>query len=144
MLERSLKTLNLRVKCQSENALIMARYLKGNSSISKVYYPGLESHPNHALAKKQMKGFGAMLSFELKEGIDALAFQRKLTLIKPSMSLAGVESTMLNPAVASHALLGAEERANQGITDGLIRFSVGIEETEDLIADIEQALDKIN
>lgn len=144
MLERSLKTLNLRVKCQSENALIMARYLKGNSSISKVYYPGLESHPNHALAKKQMKGFGAMLSFELKEGIDALAFQRKLTLIKPSMSLAGVESTMLNPAVASHALLGAEERANQGITDGLIRFSVGIEETEDLIADIEQALEKIN
>jgi cystathionine beta-lyase len=144
MLERSLKTLNLRVKCQSENALIMARYLKGNSSISKVYYPGLESHPNHALAKKQMKGFGAMLSFELKEGIDALAFQRKLTLIKPSMSLAGVESTMLNPAVASHALLGAEERVNQGITDGLIRFSVGIEETEDLIADIEQALDKIN
>ena len=142
MLERSLKTLNLRVKCQSENALIMARYLSSNQSISKVYYPGLESHPNHELAKKQMKGFGGMLSFELKEGIDTLEFQRKLQLIKSSMSLAGVESTMLNPAVASHALLGEEERANQGITDGLIRFSVGIEETEDLIADIEQALEK--
>jgi cystathionine beta-lyase len=143
MLERSLKTLNLRVKCQSDNALIMARYLSSNSSISKVYYPGLESHPNHELAKKQMKGFGGMLSFELNEGIDAVEFQRKLQLIKPSMSLAGIESTMLNPAVASHALLGAEERANQGITDGLIRFSVGIEETKDLIADIEQALEII-
>ena len=143
MLERSLKTMNLRVKCQSDNALIMARYLSTNPSISKVYYPGLESHPNHALAVKQMKGFGGMLSFELIDGIDALAFQRKLQLIKPSMSLAGVESTVLNPAVASHALLGAEERAKQGITDGLIRFSVGIEEAKDLIADIEQALEKI-
>jgi len=143
MLERSLKTLNLRVKCQSENAGIMARYLVRNPNISKVYYPGLESHPNHQLAKKQMKGFGGMLSFELKDGIDAVEFQRKLQLIKPSMSLAGVESTMLNPAVASHALMGAEERKKQGITDGLIRFSVGIEETEDLIADIEQALEKI-
>ena len=142
MLERSLKTMNLRVKCQSENAMKMATYLESNSTISKVYYPGLKSHPDHELAKKQMKGFGGMLSFELKEEIDAMEFQRKLELIKPSMSLAGVESTMLNPAVASHALMGAEERKNQGITDGLIRFSVGIEETEDLIADIEQALEK--
>ena len=142
MLERSLKTLNLRVRCQSENAGAMARYLEANSHVAKVYYPGLESHSDHALAKKQMKGFGGMLSFELKEGIDVQAFQRALQLIKPSMSLAGVESTVLNPAVASHALMGAEERANQGITDGLIRFSVGIEETEDLIADIEQALKK--
>jgi cystathionine beta-lyase len=143
MLERSLKTLNLRVKCQSENAGIMARYLVSNPNISKVYYPGLESHPDHQLAKKQMKGFGGMLSFELKDGIDVEEFQRKLRLIKPSMSLAGIESTVLNPAVASHALMGAEERANQGITDGLIRFSVGIEETEDLIADIEQALSSL-
>jgi cystathionine beta-lyase len=143
MLERSLKTMNLRVKCQSENALKMANYLESNPNIAKVYYPGLESHPNHELAKKQMKGFGGMLSFELNKGIDAMEFQRKLQLIKPSMSLAGVESTMLNPAVASHALLSPEERANQGITDGLIRFSVGIEETEDLIADIEQSLEQI-
>lgn len=143
MLERSMKTMNLRVKCQSENALKMAIYLESNSNIQKVFYPGLTSHPDYELAKKQMKGFGGMLSFELKEGINALEFQRKLQLIKPSMSLAGVESTMLNPAVASHALMGAEERANQGITDGLIRFSVGIEETEDLIADIEQALARV-
>tara|TARA_R110002124_G_scaffold201568_5_gene368100 strand:- start:1788 stop:2942 length:1155 start_codon:yes stop_codon:yes gene_type:complete len=140
MLERSLKTMNLRVKRQSKNALKMATYLDKNVSVAKVYYPGLKSHPNHELAKKQMKGFGGMLSFELKEEIDVMEFQRKLQLIKPSMSLAGVESTMLNPAVASHALLGAEERENQGIKDGLIRFSVGIEETKDLIADIEQAL----
>ena len=140
MLERSLKTMNLRIKRQSKNALKMATYLDKNVSVAKVYYPGLKSHPNHELAKKQMKGFGGMLSFELKEEIDVMEFQRKLQLIKPSMSLAGVESTMLNPAVASHALLGAEERENQGIKDGLIRFSVGIEETKDLIADIEQAL----
>ena len=142
MLERSLKTMNLRVKCQSENAMKIANYLESNSNIANVYYPGLSSHPDHELAKKQMKGYGGMLSFELKKGIDALEFQRKLALIKPSMSLAGVESTMLNPAVASHALMSPEERANQGITDGLIRFSVGIEETEDLIADIEQAIEK--
>lgn len=143
MLERSLKTMNLRVKCQSENALKMAQYLESNPNIHRVYYPGLKSHPDYELAKKQMKGFGGMLSFELNEEIDAMEFQRKLMLIKPSMSLAGLESTMLNPAVASHALMGAEERAKQGIKDGLIRFSVGIEETEDLIADIEQALEKI-
>ena len=143
MLERSLKTMNLRVKCQSENALKMAQYLESNPNIHRVYYPGLKSHPDYELAKKQMKGFGGMLSFELNEEIDAMEFQRKLILIKPSMSLAGLESTMLNPAVASHALMGAEERAKQGIKDGLIRFSVGIEETEDLIADIEQALEKI-
>ncbi|GGG99910.1 cystathionine gamma-synthase [Polaribacter pacificus] len=140
MLERSLKTMNLRVKCQSENALNMALYLDKNPLVSRVYYPGLESHPNYALAKKQMKNFGGMLSFELKEGIDAMAFMNKLELIKPSMSLAGVESTMLSPTQTSHALLSPEERENQGIKDGLIRFSVGIEETKDLIADIEQAL----
>lgn len=143
MLERSLKTLNLRVKCQSDNALKMAQYLESNSHISKVFYPGLSSHSDYELAKKQMKGFGGMVSFEFTDGIDAMEFQRKLQLIKPSMSLAGVESTMLNPAVASHALMGPEERENQGITDGLIRFSVGIEETDDLITDIEQAIEQV-
>ncbi|HZJ19714.1 MAG TPA: PLP-dependent transferase, partial [Pricia sp.] len=91
----------------------------------------------------QMKGFGGMLSFELKEGLDASRFQKSLQLIKPSMSLAGVESTVLSPSQTSHALLGADERKRQGIKDGLIRFSVGIEETEDLIADIEQALNEV-
>ncbi|CAL2091731.1 Cystathionine gamma-lyase [Tenacibaculum sp. 190524A05c] len=143
MLERSIKTMNLRVKCQNENALKMATYLEQNPNVDKVYYPGLTSHKNHELAKSQMKGFGGMLSFELKAGIDSMEFQRNLQLIKPSMSLAGVESTVLSPSQTSHALLSPEEREKQGIKDGLIRFSVGIEEVEDLIADIEQAIEKI-
>ena len=140
MLERSLKTMNLRVKHQSENALKMAHYLESNPSVAKVYYPGLKNHVGHELARQQMRGFGGMVSFELKEGIDAMTFMNRLQLIKPSMSLAGLESTMLSPTKTSHSLLSAEERAHQGIKDGLIRFSVGIEETEDLIEDIEQAL----
>ncbi|MGY8909316.1 MAG: trans-sulfuration enzyme family protein [Flavobacteriales bacterium] len=142
MLERSLKTMNLRVKKQSKNALKMAKYLAINTDVYHVYYPGLKGHPDYKLAKKQMKNFGGMLSFELKEGIDPMKFQNSLKLIKSSMSLAGVESTLLSPALTSHALLGAEERANQGIKDGLIRFSVGIENTKDLIADIEKAIKK--
>ena len=142
MLERSLKTLNLRVVHQSENALKMAKNLATNPNVYNVYYPGLKGHPDYKLAKKQMKNFGGMLSFELVEGIDAMKFQNNLKLIKPSMSLAGVESTMLSPTETSHALLSPEERKKQGIKDGLIRFSVGIEETKDLIADIEQALKK--
>lgn len=142
MLERSLKTLNLRVREQSKNALRMAKYLSDNLDIEKVYYPGLEEHPDHHLAKRQMRGFGGIVSFELKEGIDAMDFQNNLELIKPSMSLAGIESTMLSPAKTSHALLSPEERKHQGIKDGLIRFSVGIEEPEDLIRDIEQAIKK--
>lgn len=140
MLERSLKTMNLRVKHQSENALKMAHYLESNPSVARVYYPGLKNHAGHELARQQMRGFGGMVSFELKEGIDAMTFMNRLQLIKPSMSLAGLESTMLSPTKTSHSLLSPEERAHQGIKDGLIRFSVGIEETEDLIEDIEQAL----
>ncbi|WP_298781478.1 PLP-dependent aspartate aminotransferase family protein [uncultured Polaribacter sp.] len=140
LLERSLKTLNLRVKEQTKNAQIMAEYFVSSPNFDKVYYPGLKSHPQYKIAKKQMKGFGAMLSFELKEGIDAMKFQNNLQLIKPSMSLAGVESTTVSPTQTTHALLTEEERLERGIKDGLIRFSVGIEETEDLIADIEQAL----
>lgn len=143
LLERSLKTLNLRVKEQTKNAQIMAEYLEQNPDIDTVYYPGLKSHPQYELAKKQMKGFGAMLSFELQEGIDAMQFQNYLQLIKPSMSLAGLESTTVSPAQTTHALLSEEERLERGIKDGLIRFSVGIEEAEDLIADIEQAINKV-
>ena len=143
MLERSMKTMSLRVNHQNTNAMKMAEYLEQNPNIEKVYYPGLTSHEDHELAKSQMKGFGGMLSFELKSNLDAMQFQRNLELIKPSMSLAGVESTLLSPTQTSHALLTPEERANQGIKDGLIRFSVGIEEVEDLIADIEQAIDKL-
>lgn len=143
LLERSIKTMGIRVKAQNENAQRMAEYLYEHKDISQVYYPGLQNHPDYELAKSQMKGFGGMLSFELKEGFNASEFQKSLELIKPSMSLAGVESTVISPTLTSHALLSAEERKNQGIEDGLIRFSVGIEETEDLIIDIEQALEKV-
>lgn len=143
MLERSIKTLGLRVKQQNENAMKMATYLLKNDDIAAVYYPGLETHPDHKIAKKQMKGFGGMLSFELKENLNASFFQKKLQLIKSSMSLAGVESTILSPTLTSHSLLSEEERYNQKIRNGLLRFSVGIEETEDLINDIEQALKEV-
>lgn len=140
MLERSMKTMAIRVRAHNENAEELAGWLNGLAEIERVYYPGLESHPDHELAKKQMKGFGGMMSFELVSGIEAAAFMKALHLIKPSMSLAGVESTILSPAQTSHALLSPEERENQGIADGLIRFSVGIEDSEDLKEDIRQAL----
>lgn len=143
LLERSLKTMGIRVRAQNNNALLMAEFLEKHEDIDKVYYPGLTSHPDHELAVAQMKGFGGMLSFELREELDAALFQKSLQLIKSSMSLAGVESTVLTPAKASHSLLSAEERKKQGIADGLIRFSIGIEEIEDLIADIEQAIQKV-
>ena len=142
LLERSLKTLNLRVKEQTKNAQEMANYLDKNTNIDKVYYPGLSNHPGFEIATKQMLGFGAMLSFELSEGIDAMEFQNNLKLIKPSMSLAGLESTTVSPVQTTHALLSEEERLARGIKDGLIRFSVGIEEPKDLIEDIEQAITK--
>ncbi len=140
LLERSIKTLALRVEKHNSNAQTIAEHLEKHSAIAKVYYPGLESHPNHNIAKEQMRGFGGMLSFELKEGLDAVAFQKNLKLIKPSLSLAGVESTMLQPAITSHALLTPEQRKAVGISDNLLRFSVGIEDVEDIIADVEQAL----
>ncbi|WP_034891236.1 trans-sulfuration enzyme family protein [Gillisia sp. Hel_I_29] len=143
LLERSLKTMGIRVKAQNKNAKKLAKFLEKHEDISQVYYPGLKSHPDHKLAKSQMHGFGGMMSFELREGLDADLFQKKLKLIKSSMSLAGVESTILSPTKTSHALLTPEEREKQGIRDGLLRFSVGIEEKEDLIADIEQALKEL-
>lgn len=142
LLERSMKTLNLRVKEQTKNAQRLAEYLENHSSIDRVYYPGLASHPQHEIAKKQMKGFGAMLSFELKEGIHPMDFQRNLNLIKSSMSLAGLESTVVSPVQTTHALLSEQERLEMGIRNGLIRFSTGIEEPEDLMYDIDQAIKK--
>lgn len=141
LLERSIKTMGIRVKAQNRNAKRLAKFLSSHTDIANVYYPGLKSHPDYELAKKQMRGFGGMLSFELQEGIDAKVFMNKLNLIKPSMSLAGVESTILLPSETSHALLSLEERQAQGISENLLRFSVGIEEKNDLIADIEQALE---
>ena len=140
LLERSMKTLGLRVKAQTKNALKMAKWLNKQSFVDKVYYPGLKTHPQYKLAKSQMKGFGAMLSFELTKEFESLDFQKKLKLIKSSMSLAGVESTLLSPALTSHSLLTEAERKKTGIRDRLIRFSVGIEDIADLKQDILQAV----
>jgi cystathionine beta-lyase len=140
LVERSLKTIVLRVRQQNENALAIARFLKTDSRIGNVFYPGLEDHPNYAVAKAQMPGgFGGMLSFEVKN--DALAFTNKLKLIKRALSLGGVESTICSPLKTSHSKMTAAERAAIGVSDNLLRFSVGIEEAEDLINDIKQALD---
>lgn len=144
MLERSIKTLGLRVKAQNRNAKKLAKFLQDHDAVKKVYYPGLKNHPQHALAKSQMKGFGGMLSFELIDSLNANEFLSALKLIKPSMSLAGVESTMLLPYSTSHALLTQEQRDALGITNNLIRFSVGIESKRDLMLDIEQAIQSIN
>lgn len=140
LLERSIKTLGLRVEKHNTNAQAIAEYLDNHISIVKVYYPGLKSHPNHEIAKQQMNGFGGMLSFELVDRIDAVTFQQKLKMIKPSMSLAGIESTILQPSLTSHALLTPEQRKAIGISDSLLRFSVGLENVEDIIDDIEQVL----
>ena len=141
LLERSIKTLALRVEKHNENAQFIAEALEQHKKIRKVYYPGLKSHPNHQLAKQQMNGFGGMLSFELATDLNAISFQKKLKLIKPSMSLAGVESTILQPSETSHKLLGKAEREKQGITDGLLRLSVGIENKEDILNDLIDALE---
>ena len=108
-----------------------------------MYYPGLKNHPGHDIAQRQMHGFGGMLSFELSHGLDCGAFMNSLRWIKPSMSLAGVESTVLSPSKTSHGLLSEGERQRAGIKDGLIRFSVGIEDFEDLKDDLSQALEKV-
>jgi cystathionine beta-lyase len=142
LLERSIKTLGLRVEKHNENAQLVAEYLHSNPAVRKVYYPGLTSHENHDIAKKQMHGFGGMLSFELNSEIDVKDFQRRLRMIKPSMSLAGVESTILMPTLTSHMSLNEEEKKKQGISDNLLRLSVGIENIEDIIGDIELALKK--
>ncbi len=144
LLERSMKTMVLRVRAQNKNAKKMAKWLDGHPLVEKVYYPGLKTHPDHGLAKKQMIGYTGMLSFEISEYLNVDEFLKGLKMIKPSMSLAGVESTILSPAKTSHALLSAEERKRQNISDGLLRFSVGIEEPEDIIADLEGAFEKVS
>ena len=142
LLERSLKTMGIRVREQNENALRLARFLSDHPHIDKVYYPGLEDHPGHEIAKTQMRGFGGMLSFELSGRMDRRVFIKSLEWIKASMSLAGVESTLLSPSETSHGLLSPEERRLAGIRDGLIRFSTGIEDFQDLRDDLSQALEK--
>ena len=142
LLERSMKTLALRVKKQSRSAKKIAKFLEKHSSIKKVNYPGLKSHPQHQLAKSQMNAYGGMMSFELEDDIDQSIFLENLEVIFPALSLAGVESTILAPTTTSHSLLSPEERKEQGISDRLLRFSVGIEEARILIADLENAISK--
>ena len=144
LLERSMKTLSVRFFAQQKNAEQLSKYLTECRFIDKVYYPGLEEHPNHEIAKKQMTGFGAVISFELNKKVDQKTFLKSLKMINPSMSFAGVESTMLSPAETSHYLLTPEDRLTQGITDNLIRFSVGIEDVPDIQNDIEQAFNNCN
>jgi len=140
LLERSIKTLFLRVTAQNNNALKLAKFLKAQDYIDKVYYPGLTDHPDYKLAKSQMKGFGGMLTFDLNKNINVQKFFSSLKIIKPSMSLAGIESTVLSPKLTSHALLTDIERKEQGINDQMIRFSTGIESFRDLKNDLSQAI----
>jgi cystathionine beta-lyase len=141
LLERSLKTLGIRLEKQNKNANAVAEYLQNHPRIKAVYYPGLESHPGYEIAKKQMRAFGAMLSFELDDKAgDAKQFQKRLRMITPAVSLGGVETIICSPVLTSHAKISAEERAELGITDRQLRLSVGIEDPDDIIADIENAL----
>jgi len=141
LLERSLKTLALRMERQSENALRVAEALQRHPAITRVNYPGLPDFPGHELAKSQMKAYGGMLSFEIGTGQDdPSAFLRQLRMIKPALSLGGVETTICCPAVTSHAKISAEEQLRIGITDRLMRLSAGIEHPDDIIADLDQAL----
>jgi len=138
LLERSLKTLAVRVEQINSNAMEVALFLNGHPGVRKVYYPGLPKHTGHPIARKQMAGFGGMVSFEL-DALDSVSFQKKLRLIRPSVSLGGVESIICSPALTSHARLSKEERMQAGISDDLLRLSVGIEEADDLIFDLKQA-----
>ncbi|MBW1658239.1 cystathionine gamma-synthase [Flavobacterium quisquiliarum] len=139
---RGIKTLALRVQRHCENGEKVVEYLSNHPKIKTVYYPGLKTHPFHEIAKKQMKAFGGMVSFDFKSGKkeDSIAFLEKLKVFTLAESLGGVESLANHPALMTHASIPADKRAEVGITDDLVRLSVGIEDAEDLIADLEQAL----
>jgi cystathionine beta-lyase len=142
LLERSLKTLALRMERQTANAGAVAAFLARRKEMKRVYYPGLAEHPGHALARTQMTGFGAMLSFEIDETIvSADAFLERLKLIRPAVSLGGIETTICAPTKTSHAKMSAEERKRIGVSGGLLRLSVGIEHVDDLIGDLGQAME---
>lgn len=141
MLLRGLKTLQLRVERQNSNALEVARFLDGHPFVERVYYPGLESHPNHDVAKRQMRGFGGMLSFQLKGDFSAVKhLLPKLRFAHRAANLGAVETTVAPPRTGSHVELTEAERAAMGIPETLVRYSAGIEDVSDLISDLEQAL----
>jgi cystathionine beta-lyase/cystathionine gamma-synthase len=141
LLSRGMKTLAVRMRYQNESALKIARFLEQHSAVAKVNYPGLESHPNHLRACELFDGFGGMLSFELAGGLEAAEnFMHRMSIAISAPSLGGIETLVTRPAATSHAGMSREDRAAAGITDGLIRLSVGLETTDDLIEDFEDAL----
>lgn len=141
---RGLKTLSLRMEKHQSNALAIAAYLERHPKVSRVYYPGLKSHPQYEMGLRQATGFGGMISFEVKGGEEeAVKFLESLTLFTLAESLGGVESLIEHPALMTHASITAKEREMAGIKDSLIRMSVGVEDKTDLIADLEQAFGKI-
>ena len=137
---RGTKTLALRMERHSHNASEIAKYLAAHPKVEKVTYPGLKSHPQHELARKQMPGFGGVISFYVRQGTDVKGFLRRLKVIALAESLGGVESLISQPSSMTHAGLSRQEREKIGITDNLLRLSVGIEDAEDLKADLDQAL----
>jgi cystathionine gamma-synthase len=138
---RGLKTLPIRMKQHQENANVVAKYLKSHSAINAVYFPGLKDHPGHEIAKRQQKDFGAMMSFEIKGGVEAVkVLFDKLALFTLAQSLGGVESLISHPSTMTHAGMEIEAQIAAGITQSLVRISVGIEDITDIISDLEQAL----
>jgi len=140
LLLRGVKTLALRVERQSENAMEVARALQGNSGVRRVFYPGLDEHPHHAVAARQMRMFGGMVSFEVADEATALRVLERLRIFALAESLGAVESLAEHPARMTHASIPAAERQRAGVGDGLIRLSIGVEDVADLIADLESAL----
>jgi len=140
LLIRGMKTLGLRMEEHEKNANKIARYLVEHDAVSKVYYPGLESHPNHDIVKHQSRGFGGMISFDVGSAEKAAQVLNKVKYFTLAESLGAVESLISIPALMTHASIPVERRAELGITDGLIRISVGLEDAEDLLEDLEQAL----
>jgi len=143
LLLRGVKTLTVRMKQHDANGRVVADFLKSHAKVQQVFYPGLVEHPQHELAKRQQNGFGSMISMELGSLEKANAFAKALRLGLLAESLGGVETLICHPATMTHAAVGAEGRARLGITDGLMRVSVGIEDVDDIVADLGQALDRI-
>ncbi len=143
---RGLKTLHLRMKAHCENGRAVAEFLANHPKVGKIYWPGFPSHPNHEVAKKQMRDFGGMISFTLKSDSfdDASKLATSLKVFSLAESLGGVESLIGHPASMTHASIPREERIKTGLVDSLLRLSVGVEDTEDLIEDLEQALSQVN
>jgi cystathionine beta-lyase/cystathionine gamma-synthase len=137
---RGTKTLAVRMKQHCQNAMQVAEWLSARKKVTKVYYPGLSTHPQHALARRQMRDFGGMISFELGSLAAAAEFLKKVRLCALAESLGGVETIITHPASMTHASIPVEQRQRIGITDGLVRISVGIEDADDIIADIDAAL----